>query len=1052
MKLFNKAFAELLLVLAAFGGWPALADDIDLFVIPPSTSALPNILLILDNSANWSTNLPVADCAYADGSGGPKADNPNQEQGKKVAIEKCALYNVIYALPTNADGSARVNVGFMLFNSQAGTGPGGYVHQAVLPLNSTNKTALLAKIKALTIDGDKGDNAPFAKSLYEGYLYYKGANAKYGKDGTKYDPAAFVSAASIQYKSPITDGCQKNYIIFIANGSPAENTNNEANSLLTAAGGDATQISYPTSFVSNSDQANPADETARFLYGTNVTGAVTKQNIITYGVAVTGAPGDGLYPNFIHQIALKGNGGKEGGYYAASNTSALTIALQTIFNEIMAVNTVFASVALPVSVNVRGTFLNQIYMGQFRPDADARPMWAGNLKQYKLGRNDTTSFMADSVGNPVESSGGFIKDDVISFWTSASDYWQYNPIGNSATPGSDSPDGPFVEKGAVAQRLRTIYASNRSTRKLYTCVGCANGTTLSSGSSNAFDTANAGITQGALGASSSTERSNIINWVRGDNNAGEAINPDYSVRASIHGAVVHSRPAVVSYNRVASGNACTAPNEGDVVIFYGSNDGLLRAVKGGQAATDGSEVWSFVPSEFFDGLKRLRDNAPTETYALPPASTANNHTYFFDGSISVYIKDANEDCQLRASDGDKAYIFVSLRRGGRTIYAFDVSDPDAPKFLWKRSNGDTGWSELGYTWSEPKVGQIWVDAAHTGKKPVLIFGAGYDPAVEDLDPACVSGVTATSVTTSTSASCTATTANRTMGRGIFVVDAANGNILWRAARTGSGASLEVAGMDYAIPADGALLDKDSDGAIDRVYFADTGGNIWRLSMPNYDAADWTVSKLISIADSSATAGRRKFLFPPEVALGRDSTGYFDAVLIGSGDREHPFDTTIQHRFYMVKDRGATTGLTESNLFDATSAAADPNSSTTQGWYITLTTGEKAVGSAAIVSGEVFFFTNQPTAASPGQCGSLGTARQYVVNYQTSWATRDLDASGGALTGADRSTELAGGGLPPSPVVAQIGADRVVISGPHVTRGGGPPLKARVRTYWNLKID
>ena len=42
-----------------------------------------------------------------------------------------------------------------------------------------------------------------------------------------------------------------------------------------------------------------------------------------------------------------------------------------IFSEIQAVNSVFASVSLPVSVNTEGTFLNQVYIGMFRPDEKA---------------------------------------------------------------------------------------------------------------------------------------------------------------------------------------------------------------------------------------------------------------------------------------------------------------------------------------------------------------------------------------------------------------------------------------------------------------------------------------------------------------------------------------------------------------------------------------------------------------------------------------------------------------------------------------------------------
>src|SRR5213080_3509857 len=93
----------------------AHADDIDIFAGAVS-SEVPNVLIIWDNSANWSSNIPVADCSFSDGTGGPKATSPNKEQGTKFAIEKCAIYNVIYGLPVNADGTPLFNVGLMLFN------------------------------------------------------------------------------------------------------------------------------------------------------------------------------------------------------------------------------------------------------------------------------------------------------------------------------------------------------------------------------------------------------------------------------------------------------------------------------------------------------------------------------------------------------------------------------------------------------------------------------------------------------------------------------------------------------------------------------------------------------------------------------------------------------------------------------------------------------------------------------------------------------------------------------------------------------------------------
>ena len=77
---------------------------------PNGSGDLPNVLFILDSSANWSSSIPAADCFYKDGgvttTAGPKGSNPGKEQGKKVAIEKCALYNLLDALPVSDQPAA----------------------------------------------------------------------------------------------------------------------------------------------------------------------------------------------------------------------------------------------------------------------------------------------------------------------------------------------------------------------------------------------------------------------------------------------------------------------------------------------------------------------------------------------------------------------------------------------------------------------------------------------------------------------------------------------------------------------------------------------------------------------------------------------------------------------------------------------------------------------------------------------------------------------------------------------------------------------------------
>src|SRR5207237_9974912 len=123
-------------------------------------------------------------------------------------------------------------------------------------------------------------------------------------------------------------------------------------------------------------------------------------------------------------------------WIAANEGQAIREGLTTILNEVQSVNSVFAATTLPVSVNVRGTNLNQVYIGVFRPDANKLPRWLGNLKMYKLGVDSATQtlFLADAAGNVASnSSTGFISSSALSFWTSSSSFWGFRAPGYATT-------------------------------------------------------------------------------------------------------------------------------------------------------------------------------------------------------------------------------------------------------------------------------------------------------------------------------------------------------------------------------------------------------------------------------------------------------------------------------------------------------------------------------------------------------------------------------------------------------------------------------------------
>ena len=216
---------------------------------------------------------------------------------------------------------------------------------------------------------------------------------------------------------------------------------------------------------------------------------------------------------------------------------------------------------------------------------------------------------------------------------------------------SNYPDGNIVEKGAQAYRLRSA-----TTRTMKTCSPAfASCTTLTD-----FNIANAAITTGLLGAATDAERDTLISWMRGLDVDDENVNGNTTeMRPSVHGDVLHSRPIAINYGPLATPN---------VVVLYGGNDGVLRAVNGNRADAiggfaAGDEMWSFVAPEFYGKIKRLRDNLVPIEFEGSPGAAARPRAQA--STVSTGRSRLTEDASNR-------WVFASMRRGGRFLYAFDV--------------------------------------------------------------------------------------------------------------------------------------------------------------------------------------------------------------------------------------------------------------------------------------------------------------------------------------------------------------------------------------------
>ena len=1009
------------------------AEDIDLFTgaTPPDSTDVPNVLIILDNTANWNN-------AFVN--------------------EIAALSSVINSLTVN-----KFRVGLMMF-SETGSGngnpDGGYVRAALRLMDATSKPAYQNLVNSLNVLGDKSNNGKLGLTMAEAYYYFAGQSAYAGHNKAERDYAgntsgtsasnavyalsgnALSSASDTAYESPVNSGCQKNFIIYISNGPVQDNSSDTAlaNTKLAAAGGKVSEIALSPS----GSQSGAGDEWARFM------AASSYPKITTYTVDVdpiTTGQGPG-FTALLKSMATQGKGKYFSVNSSVNNGSQISEALNHIFSEIQAVNSVFASTSLPVSVNTQGTYLNQVFVGMFRPDVNASPRWTGNLKQYQFKASLTNNKLelnlvdADDV-LAINKNTGFLTQCARSFWTPSTanmdTYWSFSPQGLCVaiadSEQSNTPDGDIVEKGAAGFMLRAIDPALRAVKTCdpASCSGFTN-----------FDDANTSITQVLLNAANSTERTNLINWVRGMDVKDENINGNTAeMRPSAHGDIVHSRPVAVDYG----GNT-------GVVVFYGAGGGMLHAINGNQSTSigtyaPGSELWSFVAPEHYDRIKRIYDNSPALT--LPSVGDATAKPYFFDGRITAY------------KDGSTVWVYATQRRGGRMVYAFDASTPTSPSLKWRQgcphSADDTGctsadFSGIGQTWSAAISLKSSGYVSGSTPLPMLILGGGYDT--------CEDGQGGSDLNT-----CTAPKGNK-----IFVLDA------------NSGALLKTFSTDRSVAGDVTVVPNTITGLADYAYAADTGGNIYRITIGSALPASWTITKIASLGcattDCPGGVANRKFLFAPEVVV---MPGY-NIILIGSGDREHPLlshtaTTSVDNAFFMLKDKpsnatwwSSETGNCQSLALACITSllAIDPDSTilpteaqlnAKKGWYMPFGTGnhdkEQVVTAAIAVMGVVTFSTHTPIPTDPNSCGSnLGLARVYNLGFMD-----------GRPVGTARFVPITGGGLPPSPVAGMVTVEHPVtgenITAPFIIGASGDsplegvspdpivtPARYKTRTYWYLQ--
>jgi type IV pilus assembly protein PilY1 len=938
----NMKNATYIMLAISISGFPLLAfsDDTEIHLGNSFSDLEPNVIFIMDTSGSmgWetdSTNTP------------PVGEESRLDIVKRIAIE-------------TIEKTKNINISLMSFN---GSGQGATLD---LPLTPTEDAA--EDFKQIMGNYTAYGGTPITESLDEALRYFRGDTVKYGASGV----ASAMNSSGTEYIRPIKNQCQKNHVILFSDGEPTGDidSNNDILNRINASndprksdldsldanqkcsGNGKTNYAYSYYYINN---GNPFTQngtsytysffqSGRYYYSYYDKSGICAEEIallaqiedfspnspVTQNVTIHTVGGfvGGEAQEKLKSIARFGSPQGEGStkivngltvpstYYAADSAESLAAELEKLFNKISDDGSIFTAPSVSVNAFNSLELSDELYYAVFKPSKQTD--WAGNLKRYRLDLSDTGATIVGQNQQPaIDDETGFFNTEAVSYWS------------DTSLPA----DGLEVTQGGMAQHL-TLPRTIKTTK---------DGKLIDFSSSNFTDS------ELDIVGKSADHKQRLLDWAQGiDVDAGLDVNGEPIPRLSIEDPL-HSEPTIITYS--SSINQSTGEKTQDRTLFLGTNSGYLHAFDVSEQSP--KEFFAFIPKELVQNLDKY----------FSGGSFYDNKTYGIDGPLTHWHEDTNDNGQVDGSE--KVYFYITLRRGGQSFYALDVTDRTAPELLWEKHGNypanfpnkpavSSGYDKLGQTWARLEPATVTLKGVQTA---VLFTAGGYDPS-ED-------GITSDGPSSRS---------EHALGTTVYMIDALTGKVLWDASVNSASSQMTSSFAGNVSP-----VDSTGDGQANIIFAADTGGRVWRFDINSsaIDETDFATTHLLADISSGTGAGNRRFFNEVDVVYREKEK---DILLsIGSGYRAHPLSLVVTDYHFIIR---TPVVKPSSNHLITLSDLTDWGVDSAYGWKVPLTLpGEKVLSRSSTTSGAILFTTFAPKSSNAADlCSSdPGVATLYILN-------------------------------------------------------------------------